>query len=63
MFNLTEKQLIKIESSINRLQNQITSSCKNFSYSDCPCQGQCGNTGSSSHYHCPSAANDNGNDD
>lgn len=28
-----------------------------------PCQGQCGNTGSSEHYHCPCAANDNGDDD
>lgn len=60
MFNLSKNQLSKIENSIKELEKITTCNCNNFHFSDCPCQGQCGNTGSSAHYHCPCAANDNG---
>ena len=60
MFNLTNKLLSKIKTSIKNLQLLPTAQTNNnCEFAVCPCQGQCGNTGSSEHYHCPSAANDN----
>ena len=59
MFKLSASLLEKIQSKINQLQPVCAGvNGANFKFSDCPCQGQCGNTGSSAQYHCPCAKND-----
>lgn len=60
MFNLSKELLGKITNKLNQLKTvPVSANNVNYKFSDCPCQGQCGNTGSSAQYHCPCAKNDN----